>query len=115
MRRLLLGSCVIATALSAAALSGGGEAASGQPALRLAKRVPLTIAGVRFQAGERVTVAVTGTLEVRARRTASAEGSFTIRFANVAAGRCDALIVRATGSRGSRAVLRPMAPQCLPR
>ena len=114
LKRLLLVSIVLAFGLLASALPAGGGAAAEKPALRLAKRAPLTIVGLRFQAGERVTIIVNGTSGERALRTATPEGSFTARFEKLALGRCDGLFVRASGSRGSRAVLKRPAPMCLP-
>lgn len=74
---------------------------------------PFTVHGVRFVAGEQVTVIA----QVEGRHvklvTTNAEGTFTVRFAGVALGSCPAYIVRATGNRGSQAYLRSL-PECMP-
>jgi hypothetical protein len=49
------------------------------------------------------------------RRTrATQAGAFLVRFRSIRLGRCEALRVSAVGSRGSRAVLEPRQPACLP-
>ncbi len=46
--------------------------------------------------------------------TASGRGSFTVTFAAGAYDRCAALVARATGARGSRALLKLPQPLCPP-
>lgn len=82
--------------------------------LQLASRAPLTIAGRGFGAGE--AVAVTAATAGTARTvgvTARRNGSFRARF-ELRLDRCNALVVRAAGSLGTRAVLQ-VEPGCTAR
>ncbi len=86
-----------------------------QPSLRLIDRSPLIVQGLHFKTGERVRIEVLSEQGEAQRVTATRYGSFTTRFDEVRVGRCDALWVRATGSKGSVAVLKTAAPAaCLP-
>jgi len=103
-------------ALGAAELAPAAEMperAEAAPALRLVRVQPLTLAGKGFKPREhiRVTVAredktVTRVLE------ASDVGSFIVSFAELKLRRCAALFVRASGARGSRAILKSAPPAC---
>jgi hypothetical protein len=102
---------VLVSGLALALVAGAGGATA--PALKLVRAKPLTIQGVRFVPGERVTVTLT---KLRVRRTrraaATAAGRFVVRF-DVPLSRCGAT-VRAVGSQGSRATLkRPPLPGCM--
>ena len=79
--------------------------------LQLASRAPLTIEGRGFGVGEpvSVTAATAGTARtvgVTARRNGSFRARFELRL-----DRCNALVVRAAGALGSRAVLQ-VEPGC---
>ena len=74
------------------------------PSLRILRMNPLTAQGAHFKARERVTVRLAGGSRGAARITASAVGTFTVRFAKVTVTRCTSYSVRATGSRGSLAL-----------
>ena len=98
--------------LVAAGLTG---AATGPAALRLVARQPLTVAGRGFEPLERVHLVASWESGKAIRHTqATRSGSFLVRFSGNRLGRCDALIVRAVGARGSRALLEPPQPACLP-
>lgn len=83
------------------------------PALQVTDPSPFTVVGMRFVPLERVTVVA----QVEGRHvqmaTANAAGVFTVRFAGVTLGHCQAYIVRATGDRGSQAYLRSLS-ECMP-
>ena len=103
---------LIVCAMFVSLLPGVSAAPSG-PVLEVTASSPFTVRGVRFVAGEQVTVIA----QVEGRHvklvTASKTGAFTVRFAGVALGSCPAYIVRATGNRGSQAYLRSL-PECMP-
>ncbi len=82
--------------------------------VQLTSRAPLTIEGRGFGVGEAVavTAAAAGTartIGVTARRNGSFRARFELRL-----DRCNALVVRAAGSLGSRAVLQ-VEPGCTAR
>ena len=108
----------LATAGAASARTGAEPLRIGvgkQPALQVLLRAPLTVGGWRFKVGEHVTVFLTRPDGVRRRQAvAGALGRFTVTFAAVRTTVCDAVFVRATGSRGSRAQLRAILPACKP-
>lgn len=87
-----------------------------RPALRIVDTMPLTLRGLGFRSLEKVKVvastrAATTTLVVRADR----HGRFVARFPRVVVTRClDELVVKAVGSRGSRAGFTLTQPQCEP-
>jgi hypothetical protein len=97
--------------------AGASSARSDRPTLKLTRTNPLSLAGSRFVARERVRVTVTvpGEQAAAKRVTASRRGSFTVTFHNVEYDRCNSLFGRAVGSEGSRAALKLPAPQCPPR
>jgi hypothetical protein len=75
---------------------------------------PLVVRGAHFAPGERVSVKLYGLL--RATRTARADGTgvFRVVFSPIRYGRCAVSQVRATGSRGSKAMLRFPQLACMP-
>ena len=103
---------VVAAAVLVLVLALPSWAASPRHAtLQLTFRAPLTIDGQGFGAGEpvSVTAAAAGTvrtLGVTSRRN----GRFRLRF-ELRLDRCSALVVRAVGALGSRAVLQ-VEPGC---
>ena len=107
-----------AVLLLIAALATSGVAASGEsasrPALKLMSGTPLRVAGSHFLAGERVHVAAISARKASKRVVANANGRFVATLA-VAYDRCNGLIVVATGSRGSRAMLKRPELLCPPR
>jgi hypothetical protein len=107
---------VIALALSLTLLgsSASGAQTRGKATLKLTGGAPLTVRGTQFAPAERVRVAVVGEGLVR-RVTASGQGVFVVRFANMSYDRCNGLIVLAVGSDGSRAVLKRPELYCPPR
>lgn len=80
--------------------------------LRLLDAQPVVLRGTAFRPNERIKITVLQpTVTSRAIR-ASAAGRFVARFA-FSVGRCEDLDVRARGSRGSRATLELLAPDCI--
>jgi hypothetical protein len=99
---------VLAAALGLVAVSGGSGAES-TARLRLAAIVPPVVAGTGFEPRERVVVTLAVRRAVRSKTVrASSAGSFAARFDPLLALEpCEGVVVaRATGSHGSRAVLR---------
>lgn len=92
-----------------------GMAADGKAKLRLLDAAPVTVRGIGFAAGERVSVSVRGLGGMtRKSVTAGPRGGWTTTFRNRAFDRCDGLIVGAVGNRGSRAGLRLPPGLCPP-
>lgn len=100
-----------AVLLAVLALAGAAAATSSPPRLALTARTPTVVLhGSGFRARERVTVtAATAVLHVRATRL----GAFTLDT-GVALSRCQGMIVRAVGARGSVALLKLPQPACMP-
>ena len=102
--------------LAAAALVAGvassaeGRTAAG-PSLKLMKRDPLQVQGLRFKVGERVRVTATSATTsksiTRVVRT-SAHGTFSARLGHW--NHCAAVVVKASGARGDRARLMIQPP-----
>jgi hypothetical protein len=96
--------------LAATAFSGT-RSSSARPAVRVADFSPFVVRGAGFRADERVTVVA----QVQGRHVkaalSGARGGFTVRFAAVSIRGCAGYLVRATGSKGSRAYLRHV-PEC---
>jgi hypothetical protein len=123
MRPGLSGTLAFLVLAASLAAGGGGAGAAvendqaARPALRLVDQQPLTVRGVRFEAGERVRLVVTRSRErlvrqARANRTGAFLAVFPIR---VRVAPCNAeLGVWATGDRGSRAALRLPHVACPP-
>jgi hypothetical protein len=85
------------------------------PTLRLVKLQPLTVEGRSFSAGERVRVRVAAPAEAVRSARADRAGSFTVRFGDIAATRCDVIRVVAIRSSSGRVVLKRLpAPACSP-
>lgn len=94
--------------LAALAVPAAHARATRAPALRLVDTAPVVLRGTGFAGLERVTVALTRNGRSTIRRVrATRRGSFTVGFGLLALEPCrGAIVVRATGGRGSRAVLR---------
>jgi hypothetical protein len=69
------------------------------------------VRGLRFKAWERVTVTVDGGKRGTKRVVASRAGAFQTEF-RIVLGRCQTATIRATGSRGSKAVRQVPRPNC---
>jgi hypothetical protein len=82
-----------------------------KPQLFVQELYPLTVRGVRFKPGERVTVSVDGGRRGARSMRAGDRGRFTARFF-VTIPRCQTVTIRAVGGRGSRAVTQVPRPDC---
>jgi hypothetical protein len=108
--RLIVSAAAAVTVMAGIALFGGSAARSAATAtasLRVARIDPLTVRGLDFRSGERVTVTANLPRSRRtARVTADAAGAFTVRLGRVRHyDPCQfSLLVRARGSRGSTAI-----------
>lgn len=96
---------------AAVALAGSTGAATA-PKVALVDRSPIVVHGSSFKAYEHVRIRVLagGQSALRAVR-ATARGSFTTRFGTLSVGTCASYWIRATGDRGSHALLR-LLPEC---
>jgi hypothetical protein len=110
MRGAVVATLAVYLALLAFAPSGGGST-SPRAALRVADVAPFTVRGSGFRAQERVRIVA----QVRGRHVkgvvATATGTFRVRFVGVSVPACAGYVVRATGSKGSRAFVRHI-PEC---
>jgi hypothetical protein len=106
-------SLLAAAALLASVAASGGGRTTAAPALKLVKRDPLQVQGLRFQARERVRVTATSATSskstTRVVRT-TARGTFMAKLGTW--NRCAAVVVKAVGARGDRArlVIQPPPP-----
>lgn len=103
---LALSLAVAVMAMPAFAAGHGGK-------LILVDTTPLVVKGSRFKAGERVKLVVTGSVSLSRVVRASAGGRFAVTF-KVSLDRCDPLLVRAIGTRGSRATIDLTQVACAP-
>jgi hypothetical protein len=105
--RLVATAIVVLVAGASAATSGRAveEHVGGGPALRIVGKDPLTIAGRRFQARERVRLTIVSAGQKHVVRVrAKADGTFVAGVDGVVLDRCSGpLSARAIGSAGSRA------------
>jgi hypothetical protein len=100
-------------------LAAAGSAAAGpqgRAVLRLADRDPITLRGERFEPRERVRVTLSEPASARKTVRASLAGSFRVVVLNDVADRCNMVRAVASGSEGSRAILKILAsPACPPK
>lgn len=109
-----IGRALLAAAAAATALTVGAEAQpTARPTLRAIDESPFTVRGTGFVPGERVTVVVAARDTWRRIVTAGQLGGFTAVFRAASIDSCQPFYVRATGDRGSRAVLRRIV-ECIP-
>jgi hypothetical protein len=105
-------------ALLTGSLAAGSVAAarsSAGPTLRLARGTDaLVVRGSGFYANERVRVTVLATGERTKTVRTRAAGTFAASFDSTFADPCSAMVVRALGSRGDRALLKLPARMCMP-
>lgn len=99
----------------ATAASARVSAAAPGPALQLVSQRPLVaLRGIRFVPREAVVITVIGASVVTGKATVAADGSFRSSLRRPPPLACGRLLVRATGTRGSRASLRVGPPECNP-
>jgi hypothetical protein len=108
---------LLAAVLVAGLAASGYGRTTAAPALKLMKRDPLRVQGLRFQANERVRVTATSATTSKVTRQvvrSTVRGTFTAKLGTW--DRCAAVVVRAVGARGDRAklVLRPPPPIDVP-
>jgi hypothetical protein len=102
----------IAIPFVAALLGMSTATAAEAPMLRLVQTNPFVVSGTNFKLLERVTVRMTGVPPVQ-RTVVARGGEFRIDLGRPKGPKCRALFVVASGSLGSRAVLRFPRPLCL--
>jgi hypothetical protein len=114
MRKLAL-ITVAGFLVTAAAVAALGSASSGRSSLRVIDQSPFTVQGQHFRSHERVRLTLYKQQQsVRTRRvSASSSGAFRAVLQEAAIDRCDAIMVRAVGARGSAALLKILPrPAC---
>jgi hypothetical protein len=114
-RALLKAAAVLSfvTGVSAGAVVAASYA---DPVVVPVDRAPLTIRGHGFQPREHVLVRAIVRGGPRRSKTlvAGPRGGFTARFLSLEISKCGAYSIRATGSRGSKAVFTAPPPPCGP-
>jgi len=85
---------------------------SQRPVLRLLEGARLTLRGIGFKPGERVRITFVGKTRAVRKKTATARGSFVVRFAGADPNRCAGFTVTAIGNRGSRASFKRLRGDC---
>jgi hypothetical protein len=111
--RVALFLCATVVLLGAAAVRADIAA---RPAIAPSGHDPLVVRGMRFEARERVAVRVIvrgGPARAKS-VTATAGGTFRLRFPALTIGACASYVIRATGARGSRAAYTMHPPPCGP-
>lgn len=112
---VILAGLLVTAALVAALGSAWSGQSSGRPALRVVDQRPFTVQGRHFRSRERVKVTLYKQQQsVLTRRvTASSTGAFRAVLQETAVDRCDTIMVRAVGARGSTAQLKLLPrPMC---
>ena len=84
-----------------------------RPKLRALDLQPLVVRGTAFRPYERVKLILSADMAAGRILKASATGRFVARFRAVSVGRCDGFVLQAFGSRGSRAKLERLTPDCI--
>ncbi len=104
----------VAAAVAALMLSGSASfaAAPAHPALRALALQPLVVRGTGFRPFERVKLFLSAGGPASRTARATRGGTFVTRFPGVEIGRCESFVLQAIGSRGSRAELDRLAPDC---
>jgi hypothetical protein len=88
-------------------------AAASPATLRVMPGTQFTVRGIGFHPGERVLVAVQAGEDAASKRVnAGTGGGFIVRFPGLEVGSCPGYTVRATGDKGTRALLRMRVPEC---
>ena len=110
MRRVALLVVLLAAAAALAAAATAGQHAR----VAVTDRSPLTVRGTGFKPFERVVVTVLSSARLTARRTANASGIFIVRWQTAPGGKlgCEALVVRAAGTLGTRVVTKIPGIEC---
>ena len=111
-----IGFIVSILGLALAATASPSAQSERRATLRLAGTEPLTLAGSRFVARERVRVTVTVNEDERERVVrARSDGRFRVSFAGVVVDRCNSAVrAVARGAAGSRAALKLPELLCPP-
>lgn len=107
--RIVVVALSLVVAIVAAPALGAGNCGK----LSLVDTAPLTVKGSRFKAGERVKLVVSGSASLSRIVRAGPGGGFAVVF-KAAFDRCDPLLIRATGARGSRATIDLTQVACAP-
>jgi hypothetical protein len=104
----------LALSVVASVACGSTQASSSRtPRLEIASTAPLIVDGRGFVPGERVKLLVTAGRPLARVVSAGPRGGFRARW-QISTGRCEAVVVQAIGSRGSRAMVDLTAPDCAP-
>jgi hypothetical protein len=106
---------VVAGVIASLALAAGSTTSAsltGRPTLHALDLQPLVVRGTAFRPFERVKLILSAEVATIRTLKASRTGTFSTRFPGVTVGRCGGFVLQALGSRGSRARLERLAPDC---
>ena len=112
MRRLTPAIAALVLLAASAAPAPARQQAAAKPRLDVFVLYPLTVVGTNFKSREAVRVTVYSHGSTTRRATATRRGRFTLAFP-VRLARCASLLVRATGSQGSRVSYSLPRPECI--
>lgn len=105
---------LIAVLVAAVVASAAAAQTQRTPRIWLVTVKPVTVAGTQFTSGERVRVtAALGEASFAKTVTASRLGRFTARWTRSVSDSCYGIVIRATGSQGSKAVWK-LVVECAP-
>jgi len=102
--------------VACAALALGSTTAASptaRPKLQALDLQPLVVRGTAFRPYERVKLILSADIAASRILKAGANGRFVTRFRAVSVGRCKGFVLQAFGSRGSRATLERLTPDCI--
>jgi hypothetical protein len=105
---------LLATFVTCGAAASATAAAPGGPAavVRVSRTEPFTVSGRHFRPAEQVKIVVQAKGRFEKQQAAGADGSFTIVIPEVEFDDCIGFVVKAEGSRGSRAALKRQPAEC---
>ena len=104
---------VLVTCVALAADSTSAASPMARPRLQALDLQPLVVRGTAFRPYERVKLILSADVAAGKTLKASGAGRFTTRFRAVSVGRCEGFVLQAFGSRGSRAKLERLTPNCI--
>ena len=102
--------------LACVALAAGSTTAASptaRPRLQALDLQPLVVRGTAVRPYERVKLILSADVAAGKTLKASGTGRFRTRFRTVSVGRCEGFVLQAFGSRGSRAKLERLTPNCV--
>ena len=104
---------IVVAGVALAAGSTTAASPTARPKLQALDLQPLVVRGTAFRPYERVKLILSADVAASRMLKAGAAGRFVTRFRAVRVGRCEGFVLQAFGSRGSRAKLERLTPDCM--